>query len=273
MENQMETWINAADGRPVRGAPPPSPLDWKEWHGADKLPVNGETRVDVRFRGGEFGNGEMADYWTWGHTCGDYDIVAYRLHAANDNHPQEDAFMAKESLRIVEGGWYKRRDGEVVGPAILNADDCGGYPYAIGGDAYSGSGIFHIGYEGALDLVEEATFPRPADAAFAFTTGFAPMRSKPDVKAAIADEAKRIVTGARRSAYGTPEDNFMRIARFWTAYMRNTGRDVEITAGDVSPFMRLMKEARLCETPDHRDSYVDLVGYTLTGAEVNGVAA
>lgn len=96
---------------------------------------------------------------------------------------------------------------------------------------------------------------------------------KPDVKAAIADEAKNIVSGARRNAYGRPEDNFERIARFWQAYFLNTGRNVEITAEDVSPMMRLMKEARLCETPDHRDSFVDLVGYTLTGAEINGVAA
>lgn len=95
----------------------------------------------------------------------------------------------------------------------------------------------------------------------------------PDVKASIADEAKRIVSGARRSAYGAPEDNFARIARFWDAYFVNTGRDARVTAADVSPLMRLMKEARLCETPDHRDSFVDLVGYTLTGAEVNGVAA
>lgn len=92
-----------------------------------------------------------------------------------------------------------------------------------------------------------------------------------DIKAHIADEAKRIVVGARRANYGTPENNFERIARFWTAYMQNTGRDVTITAADVSPLMRLMKEARLCETPDHLDSHVDLVGYTLTGAEVNGV--
>lgn len=95
---------------------------------------------------------------------------------------------------------------------------------------------------------------------------------KRDVKAAIADEAKAIVTGARRSAYGTPEDNFARIARFWQAYFENTGRgEVCITARDISPLMRLMKEARLCESPDHRDSLVDLVGYTLTGAEINGV--
>lgn len=100
-----------------------------------------------------------------------------------------------------------------------------------------------------------------------------PLATQPDVKTAIADEAKRIVTGARRSAYGKPEDNFARIARFWDAYFVNTGRDARVTAADVSPLMRLMKEARLCETPDHRDSFVDMVGYTLTGAEVNGVAA
>lgn len=95
-----------------------------------------------------------------------------------------------------------------------------------------------------------------------------------DVKVAIADEAKNIVAGARRAAYGKPEQNFERIARLWQAYFANTGRELaNITAKDVSPLMRLMKEARLCETPDHRDSFVDLVGYTLTGAEVNGVKA
>lgn len=95
-----------------------------------------------------------------------------------------------------------------------------------------------------------------------------------DVKTAIADEAKNIVSGARRNAYGRPEDNFERIARFWQSYFENTGRpEAAVSARDVSPLMRLMKEARLCETPDHRDSFVDLVGYTLTGAEINGVAA
>lgn len=92
-----------------------------------------------------------------------------------------------------------------------------------------------------------------------------------DIKVELADEAKRIVTGARRANYGTPENNFERIARFWKAYFENTGRPIDLTAADVSPLMRLVKEARLCETPDHRDSFVDLIGYSLTGAEVNGV--
>ena len=111
-----------------------------------------------------------------------------------------------------------------------------------------------------------------AEFSTAVTLCKASLKPEPDVKAVLADEAKAIVTGARRSAYGAPEDNFERIARFWQAYFENTGRGaVNITAADVSPLMRLMKEARLCETPDHRDSFVDLIGYTLTGAEINKV--
>lgn len=105
------------------------------------------------------------------------------------------------------------------------------------------------------------------------TTTFAPLEhlTTIDIKAQIADEAKRIVTGARRGAYGTPERNFDRIAAFWTAYAKAKGWPIEFAAGDVSPMMRLMKEARLVETPDHKDSFVDIIGYALTGAEVNGV--
>lgn len=90
--------------------------------------------------------------------------------------------------------------------------------------------------------------------------------------ALLAGEAVSIVNGVRRTAYGVPEDNFERIARFWQAYFANTNRDIEVTAADVSPLMRLVKEARLCESPDHRDSFVDLIGYALTGARVNGVS-
>lgn len=91
------------------------------------------------------------------------------------------------------------------------------------------------------------------------------------IKEHLADEAKRIVNGPRRGAYGTPTENFTRIARLWTAHFHNTGREITVTAEDISPLMRLMKEARLSETPNHYDSHLDLVGYALTGAEVNGV--
>lgn len=100
----------------------------------------------------------------------------------------------------------------------------------------------------------------------------APLPAKRDIKLFLVDEAAKVVTGARREAYGKPEDNFERIAKFWQAYFENTGRgSAKITAQDVSPLMRLMKEARLCESPGHLDSFVDIIGYTMTGAEVNGV--
>jgi Domain of unknown function (DUF6378) len=99
-----------------------------------------------------------------------------------------------------------------------------------------------------------------------------------DVKTSIAEEASRIVRGARRGAYGTPERNFERIAALWNAYLslrmpeaQSHGYGPDLEPRDVAAMMRLMKEARLLETPDHRDSFVDLVGYTLCGAEVSGV--
>ena len=98
-----------------------------------------------------------------------------------------------------------------------------------------------------------------------------------DVKKEIADEAVRIVTGSRRTAYGTPERNFERIAALWAAYLRlrfdtyPNGVQFPLEPRDVAAMMRLMKEARLIETPDHRDSFVDILGYGLVGAEVAGV--
>lgn len=97
-----------------------------------------------------------------------------------------------------------------------------------------------------------------------------------DVKAELLHEAGKIVNGQRRSTYGKPENNFERIARFWQAYfdnigveMKQSGLNFRIGPEHVSPLMRLMKEARLCETPDHFDSFCDIIGYALTGAEVN----
>lgn len=183
--------------------------EWIGWKGGE-CPVVPHEVVEVMSRDERILNSPCyADVLTWEHTGDPGDIVAYRILAneepastiassaiaANDNHPQEDAFTAPQAAP-------------------------------------------------------------PAD-----------------VKASIADEAKRIVSGARRAAYGAPEDNFGRIAAYWNAYAQCKGWPVVFTAADVSPMMRGMKEARLAETPDHRDSFVDLVGYTLTGAEINRVAA
>jgi hypothetical protein len=114
-----------------------------------------------------------------------------------------------------------------------------------------------------------------------------------DIKSQILAEAQHIVSGARRQQYGAPEQNFERIGALWNVWLKlklsaqlaqGEFADPEasavrqwladhtlIDARDVSPLMRLMKEARLLESPAHADSFVDLVGYALTGAEVNGV--
>lgn len=98
------------------------------------------------------------------------------------------------------------------------------------------------------------------------------MKDHKEIQQFIVDHAKTIVDGERQKNYGPPEDNFERIAKFWQAYLENTGRGgVKITASDVSPMMRLMKEARLCATPGHLDSFVDIVGYTLTGARIEHI--
>lgn len=86
----------------------------------------------------------------------------------------------------------------------------------------------------------------------------------------LADEALSIVGGDRQKTYGPPERNFGRIAGLWTAYTQARWAESSIAfePRDVAAFMRLLKEARLCESPDHRDSYVDLIGYALCGADL-----
>lgn len=87
-----------------------------------------------------------------------------------------------------------------------------------------------------------------------------------DPAAALLDEAKRIVTGARRSDYGNPEDNFACIAALWNTYLHRRFPAqmtvfAKVTAADVANMMILFKTARLAETPDHKDSVVDIAGY------------
>lgn len=107
-----------------------------------------------------------------------------------------------------------------------------------------------------------------------------------DIKSYLYAEAERITNGTRRASYGKPENNFARICTMWEAYFKIKGwkiinineleEDAEdysqgsLQPLDVAAMMRLMKEARLAETPDHLDSYQDIIGYAGCGAEVAG---
>lgn len=73
-------------------------------------------------------------------------------------------------------------------------------------------------------------------------------------------EARSVIYGDRESTYGHPSKNLQLIADFWTSYL---GLKEALTCDDVCNMMILMKTARLKNMPDHRDSLVDTIGYTL----------
>ena len=75
--------------------------------------------------------------------------------------------------------------------------------------------------------------------------------------------AKSIVEGERESQYGTPERNFERIAAMWTAY-----KEVNFEPHDVAAMLALLKIARISQSPDKLDHWIDLAGYAACGGEV-----
>ena len=71
----------------------------------------------------------------------------------------------------------------------------------------------------------------------------------------ITQEAQNIVNGDRQQDYGNINDSFCRIAGLWSAY---TG--ITLDKYDVAKMMILLKVSR-AKIGNHRDSYVDIVGY------------
>lgn len=89
------------------------------------------------------------------------------------------------------------------------------------------------------------------------------------VREDVLDTAKQCVLKDRNNAYGSPEDNFKRIAMLWNAYFDAKGNVFhELNALDVAQMMALMKIARLAYNPGHKDSWVDLAGYAACGAGI-----
>lgn len=86
----------------------------------------------------------------------------------------------------------------------------------------------------------------------------------------ILADAKVCVCGERTEDYGSPEDSFGVIAKFWNIYLagRNGGKSPDITAMDVSMMMGLLKVARISTGTGTRDSFVDLAGYAACGGEI-----
>ena len=80
----------------------------------------------------------------------------------------------------------------------------------------------------------------------------------------LLEEAAKITNGERQEHYGTPEDNFARIADLWNAYL---GKPYLATQ-DVAAMMILLKTARIAADPKHLDSWIDIAGYASCGGEI-----
>ena len=79
----------------------------------------------------------------------------------------------------------------------------------------------------------------------------------------VLNKANQITTGERQEAYGTPEDNFTKIAALWSAYL-----DTLVTPEDVASMMILLKTARISSGQRVADNWVDIAGYAACGGEI-----
>ena len=93
---------------------------------------------------------------------------------------------------------------------------------------------------------------------------------------ALLSDATDSVTGGRMEDYGTPSENYQRIAGLWTRYLypdRNftlldSGNRKNVSDVDTVIMMILSKIARLMESPDHYDTWKDIAGYAAVGYAV-----
>lgn len=80
----------------------------------------------------------------------------------------------------------------------------------------------------------------------------------------ILKAAEDCVCKDRETDYGSPEDNFQRIASMWNAYLG----DREIDNKDVAAMMALLKIARIASGHAKADNWIDLAGYAACGGEL-----
>ena len=87
----------------------------------------------------------------------------------------------------------------------------------------------------------------------------------------ILDLSKELINGQRAKDYGDAFDNHNRIAEGWNIITKSAlVSHGELTAQHVVLMMDWVKTARLLNTLDHDDSWIDKVGYSALGVEFSG---
>lgn len=85
----------------------------------------------------------------------------------------------------------------------------------------------------------------------------------------ILETAASYVTKDREAQYGSPEDNFGIIAKFWNTYLGEQNMlTTSIDAHDVAIMMCLLKIARIASGQKKDDNYIDLAGYAACAGEI-----
>lgn len=84
------------------------------------------------------------------------------------------------------------------------------------------------------------------------------------------ETANKLVNGERAEDYGDCYENHEKIAKFFDVIAKAAiQREGRITPSYVALMMASVKIARLCNTIDHEDSWVDLVAYGALGGEMS----
>ena len=76
------------------------------------------------------------------------------------------------------------------------------------------------------------------------------------------ETARDLINGDREKHYGTPQENFARIAKGWEVILQ-----CDVTPEQVAICMAWLKIARLVHGP-HNDSYVDGAAYLAIASEL-----
>lgn len=87
----------------------------------------------------------------------------------------------------------------------------------------------------------------------------------PTTRQTILETAIQTVCEDRQDQYGSPEDNFGKIAELWSIYL-----GIDIAPKDVAMMMILLKVARSQTGEFKLDNYIDIAGYAACAGEVAG---